>query len=658
VLVITLADAAVTGVVHQQPGVYVTGPDTWDIVPLTLGPTWDKDPSWDGPRDPEGYILPKLTLGWQAIKWGESNLLSDETDEHDRPLPFKLTNEQLRFILWFYAIDENGRFLYREIVLQRLKGHGKDPLAAFIIGVEFVGPCRFAGWVTEDQPDLGLEAGDPYAKPHPRSWIQLAAVSKDQNKNTFTILAGIFTEECIAEHSIDIGKEIIYAYHGKKRIEAVTSSPRALEGNRPTLVIGNEPHQWLANNEGHAMADAIERNATKAKGGAARQLYITNAFNRSADSIGQRLRDSYDDTLESARRNDMMYDSLEAPRSAKLVPPNIPKGATPEEQVRLTEKYLTAVLEVVRGDSKWLHIPDLVASIMNPRNPVSRSLRFWFNSVATAEDAWLDPVAIKAGAHPLAVEARKVATSKRETLEAGWLVLPDDPVVLFLDASKSDDSTALVGCRLSDAYIFTGGVWQKPPGKRGEKWLVDRDAVDAQVERVFTRLNVVAFWGDPSHTKDDLDDTAYWGPMFDHWMQKFSRDDERGRWKGIDPKFWPVKSGLRTHAVKFDMAAPQNQLMFIRAAMEFVLEMERLNDIEEFEPSFQHDGHPALVKHMENAIRYPHPLGGVSLMKENRESKNKIDLAVSAVGARMMRNIILNLTPEEEEKPDNEIWGA
>ena len=96
----------------------------WEVVPDRIGPTWDLDPDWDGPRDPDGYVLPKHTLGWQAIKWIGDNLLADETDEHDKPLPFSLTREQMRFILWFYAIDEGGRFAYREVVLQRLKGWG------------------------------------------------------------------------------------------------------------------------------------------------------------------------------------------------------------------------------------------------------------------------------------------------------------------------------------------------------------------------------------------------------------------------------------------------------------------------------------------------------------------------------------------------------
>lgn len=120
----------------RPPGVYplfddsVTDWETsedaidWDIVPFTMGPTWDKNPFWTGPRDHEGYILPELTLGWQALRWIRENLLADETDENDKPLPLSLTPEQKRFVLWFYAIDESGRFLYREYVLQRLKGWG------------------------------------------------------------------------------------------------------------------------------------------------------------------------------------------------------------------------------------------------------------------------------------------------------------------------------------------------------------------------------------------------------------------------------------------------------------------------------------------------------------------------------------------------------
>lgn len=658
-----------------EPGVYEQLDDAgnldWFVVPAHLGPTWSKDPSWTGPRDPQDYILPRLTLGYQAIKWIQDNLLDDESDD-EHEIPFKLTPEQARFILWFYEINEFGHFTNREVVLQRLKGWGKDPLAAVIAAVEFVGPCRFAGWSTIDQPELGIMRGDPVAKPHGRAWVQIAAVSLVQTRNTMLLFQGIFTKACMAEHSIDPGKETIYAYQGKKQIQAVTSSPRALEGNRPTLVIKNETHHWISSNDGLAMADAIERNATKAKGGAARTLSITNAYEPSEESVARNEREAYERELAgTAYATGMMYDSLEAPRAARLAPifgdeakdytgPEIPRA----EKERLTRLYLRRILEAVRGGAWWLDIKSLTDSILNRNNPPSRSRRFWFNQVVASEDSWVNPLAVDAAIDPMALEQREGidVRDSRSVYEAGWLVAADEPVVLFLDASKSDDSTALVGCRLRDGYIFTVGVWQKPPkGRNGpgdDKWLAPRGAVSRRVEEAFILFNVVAFWGDPSHAKDDDDSSRYWDGTFDTWMQTYSVDDPQGRWKAIDPKFWTIKGGHRKHAIMFDMAGPDQQKLFVAAAEEFVEAMENQDDIEEFAPVFSIDGHPALLEHLKNAIRAPGQWG-TSLMKENRESAKKIDLAVCAVGARMLRRVVLNagLEDEEDTAPGN-IWGA
>ena len=96
---------------------------TWNIETTHLGPTWEPSPDWKPGDDPwDRYLLPDLTLGWQVLAWIPKNLNGDEVDELGRPEPFKPTFEQKRFILWWYAIDENGRFLYREGILQRLKG--------------------------------------------------------------------------------------------------------------------------------------------------------------------------------------------------------------------------------------------------------------------------------------------------------------------------------------------------------------------------------------------------------------------------------------------------------------------------------------------------------------------------------------------------------
>ncbi len=640
----------------------------WCVVPFVMGPTWDKDPSWTGPRDPEGYILPEFTLGYQAVKWVGEHLLADEVDENDQPLPFKLTAEQVRFILWVYAVDEHGKFLYREVVLQRLKGHGKDPLATVIAAIEFVGPCRFKGWAARDMPEIGVVAGDPVAKPHPRSWIQVAAVSLTQTQNTMALFRGLFTDACVAEHGIDVGKEVIYAYGGKKQIQAVTSSPRALEGNRPTLVIVNEPHQWIKSNEGLAMYDAIERNATKAKGGAARVLAITNAYEPSEESVGRALREAYDlQAAGLAMGSGTMYDTLEAPKDARLRPafPDEAQDAErrgidpiPQEvKVRLTERYIKRVLEAVRGGAWWLDIPNLTASILNPKNKASRSRRFWYNQITATEDAWVHPDAVSAAVDHSVAALRRGISAPDLILEAGWQpVAASDPIVAFFDGSKSDDSTAIVGCRLSDGYCFLIGVWSRPDKLLDKKdtWLAPRSAVDRRVDKMFARFNVVAFWGDPSHAKADEGqetESSYWMPYLDMWMQRYK---ER-----LDPKHWPIKSGLRKHAINFDMTSSDRTKVFIDAAEQTVEDFETLNDIEEFAPTFFFDGHPVLMQHLKNAIKHYDPRGwGTSLSKEQKDSPRKIDAAVCLVGARMLRRVVLNLHEEEEPDEPGEIWGS
>ena len=268
--------AAVTD--PRPPGVYPTfehsiddwieGEVDWEVVPSTMGPTWDRDPNWDGPRDPEGYILPHFTLGWQAIRWGEKNLLADETDEDDQPLPFQLTSEQVRFVLWFYAIDENGRFAYRNTILQRLKGAGKDPIAAFIAAIEFVGPCRFAGWATVDMPEKGLKRGDPVAKSHPRAWVQIAAVSLSQPLALDTLVP---TPAGIRElRDIRVGDEV---FDDRGLPVIVARETEVFEG-RPcyrltfddgTAVVATDTHGWTLDLSKGRSGDMIQETVSTAE---------------------------------------------------------------------------------------------------------------------------------------------------------------------------------------------------------------------------------------------------------------------------------------------------------------------------------------------------------------------------------------------------------
>jgi hypothetical protein len=134
-----------------------------------------------------------------------------------------------------------------------------------------------------------------------------------------------------------------------------------------------------------------------------------------------------------------------------------------------------------------------VASILDTRNPPSRSRRFWYNQITAAEDAWIVPQDFD------------------DCADRDLEVAPGDEIVLFFDGSKSDDATGLVGCRLSDGHVLTLGMWQKPPGERGKGWIVPKASVSERVARCSTATR----WWRSGATrripvKDDESQERYW----------------------------------------------------------------------------------------------------------------------------------------------------
>ncbi|MBC7594114.1 MAG: terminase [Kineosporiaceae bacterium] len=609
-----------------------------------IGPIWSRDEN-------DRFILPEHTIGWQGIKWAEDNLLNDKGG------PWRFTAEQKRFLLWWYAVDWRGVFIFRDGILQRLKGWGKDPLAAVLCLIELLGPCRFKGWAGENNEAKGYYVGDPIARDNPTAWIQVAAVSKKQTQNTMICFGWLICDDLKKKFRIQVNKESVSAYGGNRKIEAVTSNPRSMEGGRPSLVIRNETHHWVEANEGHDMADVVERNLTKSTDGSGRALSITNAYAPHEDSVAQRQREAWEaEQAGLAVSTGVMYDSIEAPTSTSLTPPkpDKPEDLTEEEFNELyglmTKKWHAAIVDSIRGDAHWLNVERIVLSLLDGNRSISVSKRFWLNVITTTEDAWVEYDAVKKA---VSFEAADQRQFNHDELRAGWLPMPDEPIVIFGDGSKSDDSTGLVGCRLSDGYTFQIGVWQKPPKERGKQevdsWLAPRSLVDARLREAMARFEVVAFWFDPSHAKDDTDDSSYWAGLIDEWHRDFGPK--------LDKRAWAVKSGARTHSVLWDMTSPERQGLFVKAAETFVEDLEATNDIEEFEPLFEICGTPALMRHLQNARMWP-TKWGTSLGKEGSGSSKKIDLAVCAVGARMLRRIFMNASVDQKEERKGTVWGS
>lgn len=525
----------------SEPAVFPWASGPWE--PIRLGPAW---------RAVGGvWVLPDATIGWDVLGWCGTELQL-------RRQPWRFTLEQARWILWWFSVDEFGEWLFTDGVLQRLKGWGKDPLAACLLYAEAFGPCRVAEMV-HDQP---------IATDCPEAWVQTAATALQQTKNTMRLMPALATPSARAKYRMQIGKETIYGLGDERLIEAVTSSPATLEGARATFVLKNETQHWLATNNGHDMADVIERNATKSEGGAARTLAITNAYAPGQDSVAERDRDAYE-LAESggSLTTGILYDTLEAPEEAPLTAEDAP-----------------AVIEAIRGDSEWLSTKRIVKSILDTRNPASRSRRWWYNSKTATEDQWVsDP---------------EVAGVLRPNVE----VADGDTIVLGFDGSRKrsktvTDATALIGCRVSDGHVFQVRVWEQPEGVIGTNWQVPAIEVDGAVHDAFQRWNVVGFYCDP----------AKWESYIASWEAKY-HDRLKVKASQNHPCEWWMTGG-RTLAI---VRATEQ---FKTAVTDKVLTL---------------DGSFALTRHLLNA-RMRSSKQGIQIHKEHPDSHRKIDAAVAAI---------------------------
>lgn len=542
--------------------------DESELIPAPshiIGPTWRR-------RKDGNWYLPEKTLGWEILNWMAAYL--NQPSGPDAGKPFLPTLEQARFLLWWYAVDERGRFTYRKGVLRRLKGWGKDPLAAAMSLAELCGPVVFSRWD---------ENGEPIGTARSAAWIQIAAVSQDQTRNTFTLFPAMASQKLREEYGLELNKTIIFAENGGM-IEAVTASPLAMEGKRPTFVIKNETQWWLENNSGHEMANVIAGNVDKAAYGGCRVLSICNAHRPGEESDAEKDWESYQDVLAgNAVDTGLLYDALEAPADTPVS--EIAELTEDPEAYEKALQKLREGIEIARGDAVWLDIETLVQSILDVRNDVTESRRKFLNQINAAEDSWIAPR-----------EWDACLDKDLRPLE------PGDAITLGFDGSKGNDWTALVACRVEDGALFPIKVWN-PEKYEGQ---IPREQVNATVEWCFGTYDVRAMRADVREFE------AY----IDKWSTKYG--------KKLKIKATPK------HPIAFDMRGNQKQ---------FTLDCERFEDAV-IEGQIVHRGDPVLRQHILNAHRRPNN-HGVAIGKASKDSSRKIDAAVCAVLAYGARQELL-----------------
>ncbi len=533
---------------------------------LTTLPAWDFDA---GIR----------TLGFEAAAWTETWLI--QPNGPSARSPFRLTADQLTFLLWWYAVDDDGAWLFSHGVRRLAKGSGKSPFAAVLSLIELCAPVRLERF---DDRRPGGCLGRPVDMP----LVQIAATAESQTANTMRMVRAFAPKgsAVVDAHGLDPGKTRYYRLP-EGTLEVITSSATAAEGAEASFIVGDETEHWRPANGGPDLAATLADNLAKS---GSRMLETSNAWVPGAETVAESTWDAWVAQEEGRTQGEtsILYDARIAPPDTDMADPD----------------SLRAALEHVYADCDWKRGPDgrvnvrpIMERIWTPSSRPDDSQRKYLNQPTVAQDAWTTPEAWALLADP----ARSVTA--------------DEAVVLFFDGSKSSDTTALVGCCVSDGHVFTVEVWE--PDIAVADSVVPVAEVDATVDRAFDRFNVVAFFADVAE------------------------------WESFVKIEWPRRHGdrLKVHAVTGGKD-PQVIAWDMRArVMEFTRAAE-LVEAEIRDRLFTHDGHPVLARHVHNLRRRPNRWG-VSVGKETRSSAKKVDAGVCMIGARMLRSVVLNKGREE-----------
>lgn len=402
---------------------------------------------------PEG--LPKLTLGYEALAWAAKYLRHPNGIRAGKAWQF--TREQARFVLWFYALDENGRWLFHHGARRLAKGSGKSPFAAVMALIELLAPVRFDHW----SPDVpGGVVGKPVSMP----WVQIAAVSLDQTENTMRMVRAMASPANAPalhrDYSLDVGKTQIFV-QPEGKLEVITSSAATAEGAESTFVIGDELEHWTPSNGGAELHATLMDNLSKS---GSRMLETLNAWKPGINSAGESTFNDWvlQETGRSKNESRILYDARQAPHDTEMGDAD----------------SLRSALEWVYADCPWSDIDAIMTRIWSPSAQVDDSKRKYLNWPVASSDSWCDP--------------QDWAQMARPDID----VAPGEDIVMFFDGSLSNDHTALIGCRMDDGHIFTIGVWQPKAADPEDKPMVDVQAVDDRVDFAFATWNIIGFYAD------------------------------------------------------------------------------------------------------------------------------------------------------------------
>lgn len=426
---------------------------------------------WAGPLF-EGHVC---SVGYEVLDWLVEYTCHGVGDIQGQRLEgaYDLDDEIRQHIIECYRIDPvTGRRVFNEAVLSRPKGRAKSEVAALIVLAEAFGPCRFDGWGAD---------GQPVARPVTSPLIKCLATEESQAGNTFSNVAFIAGEWGQDEHPEVYGgaggvrryqsASAIYLPHGGE-IRACTSGAASKDGGLETHVVADETHLYVLP-ELRNMYATTARNLGKRYDADAWLHQTSTAYRPGEQSV-------FETTLTLWRKGELP-DSVFVNH----------REATGKIDLDDQDRTIRQLREVYGPAAEWIDLDRKYRDMRDPRVCADdeTAARYFLNRPLSSKDAWIPDDVVK----------------RQQRLEA---VAAGEEIALGFDGSLNDDSTVLIGSRISDGFLFPLGIWAKPTGPEGNWWEVPRADVLARIREAFFRYRVTRLYADPHEWRSDIEALA------------------------------------------------------------------------------------------------------------------------------------------------------
>lgn len=498
-----------------------------------------------------------MSLGWSLIDWIETFCVHGPGDVEGQPV--ELDDEFAAFVIRAYQVNPDGSRRKRRAVISRSKGRAKSELAAFLSCAEGLAPVRFSHFARRGEVSpwgYAYSPGEPVGAPVTRPEILCFATELGQAGNTYDAIRYMLDPDtCSAAlldtyGRVDVGLTRINL-PGGGTITPEAAADSSADGRKTTFAVCDESHLWTLPRM-KRLHQVVLRNLLKRKIASGWMLETTTMFAPGEQSVAEGTFE-FARAIEEGRAGDvgLLFDHREAP---------------PRFDARKAKDRLAGLKSVYGPAAAWMDLQAIADSYDDPQTSAAEWERYWFNRPKSLQGEWLNQL-------------------DWDLCNAGAPIPDGEDVVLGLDASLSDDSTALVAVSVSQPHhVHLVGLWERPP--HVADWTVDIGAVENEVRLAAMRWKVLEVACDPFVLNRTMEVLAADGLPITEFRQSAQR---------MTPATQRVTALVRTHQLR-------------------------------------HDGDARLSRHVSNAV-LREDSRGVRLVKEAAKSPRKIDAAVAMVMA-------------------------